>query len=322
MRVAVTGGSGVVGRAVVRHLVDSGHHVAALSRSSESASSLESLGASAVPGHVLDFDALIGLVSGTDWVFHIAGVNELCSRDPSRMWRVNVDGSLLVLEASARAGVRRVVHTSSAVTVGEAEGTVGAESTKHRGFFLSDYERSKTVAERLMLETRHDIEVVSVNPASVQGPGRSTGTGALLLAAAGGRLPFLVDATISLVDTDDCARGHLAAADEGVPGERYLLSGATVTIREMVSLMNRVLERTRRPWFVNPGAISAIAPVVDWASRVLGIEPTLCPESARVLRHGHAYDGSRATRDLGVAYTPLETTVRRMIDWASEESLL
>jgi dihydroflavonol-4-reductase len=322
LRVAVTGGSGVVGAAVVRHLVAAGDDVRALARSAESSTKLADLGASVVHGDVLDADAVGRLVEGSECVFHIAGVNELCSRDPTRMWKVNVDATMGVLEASARAGAARLVHTSSAVTIGEDPGMVGTEKSKHRGYFLSEYERSKTVVERLIFDSAHDIEVVSVNPSSAQGPGRSTGTGALLLAAARGSLPVLVDTTISLVDIDDCARGHLLAAHHGRPGERYILSGATTSVRDVVTLLDRPQTRVRRPWFLKPAVVTAIAPVVDAGFRALAKPSPLCRESARVLLNGHLYDGAKATRDLGLKYTPLKQTLSRTLDWFRAEGLI
>ncbi|HWB88842.1 MAG TPA: NAD-dependent epimerase/dehydratase family protein [Acidimicrobiia bacterium] len=322
MRVALTGGSGVVGRAVLRHAVAAGHEVRALARTDDAVSLVQSLGADPIRGDVLDTGSLDTLVTGSDLVFHVAGVNETCSTDPGRMWRVNVEGTANVIAAAARAGARRLVHTSSAVTIGEGRGEVGAESTRRSRGFLSEYERTKTAAEALALAEGTGIEVVAVNPASVQGPGRSTGTGALLLAAARGKLPLLADTTFSLVDIDDCARGHLLAADRGVPGERYLLSGAVLTVRQALQIMSGITEGIPRPWFLEAGAIRLVAPFVAGTSRLFGRRPPLCPESARVLLHGHRYDGSRATRELGLDYTPVEQTFSRALDWYRAEGLL
>ncbi|HEX6286824.1 MAG TPA: NAD-dependent epimerase/dehydratase family protein [Acidimicrobiia bacterium] len=322
MSVAVTGGSGVVGSAVVRHLVDGGEEVWALARSAESSHDLSELGARVVTGDLFDRDALARLVKGRSRVFHIAGVNEMCSRDPERMWRVNVEGSNRVVAACIDAGVERLVHTSSAVAIGEPEGTMGTERSPHRGEFLSEYERSKTVAERMVLDRAAEIDVVFVNPSSVQGPGRSTGTGAIFLAIARGDLPFLVDTTISLVDIDDCARGHLLAAEKGLRGERYLLSGPVLTIRQAVSMLRRKTGRRSSPRFLHPGVVTAVAPVVGAVAHLVGVQPPLCPESARVLLHGHQYDGSRATRELGLEYTSLEETLDRTLAWFDAEGLL
>lgn len=322
MKVAVTGGSGVVGTAVVRHLVAAGQEVRALARSPQSSAQLDNLGATVVHGSVLDAASIARLVKGVERVFHIAGVNQLCPKDPAAMWRVNVEGTMGVLEASAMAGVTQFIHTSSAVTLGEEQGTIGSETSKHRGLFLSEYERSKTVAERLVLDFRGDLDVIAVNPSSVQGPGRAKGTGALLLAAARAKLPLLVETTFSLVDIDDCARGHLLAAEHGNPGERYVLSGATLTVRDAIRILNRHLTRTRSPWFIKPSALRSVAPWADAAFRVLGKQSPLCTESARVLLHGHRYDGSKATRDLGLEYTPVEETLARTVEWFRAEGLI
>lgn len=312
----------MVGSAVVRHLVDSGHVVRALARSGESERKLRDMGAEPVRGDVLDGSSIHHLVEGCEWVFHVAGVNQLCSRDPETMWRVNVEGTRIVLEACAGAGVRRLIHTSSVVTIGETSGELGTETSSHRGHFLSDYERSKWEAERIALRTTHPFEVVSVNPSSVQGPGRASGTGALLLAVARGRLPFAVDTTFSIVDIDDCARGHLLAAEHGESGQRYVLNGTTLTTRQIVSALADITGRRSKPWYVRPAAVTAIAPVVDSLSRLIGRRSPLCAESARVLLSGHRYDGSRATRELGLRYTPIEETLRKAVAWFDREGLL
>ncbi len=322
MKVAVTGGTGVVGTAVVRHLVAGGHEVVGLARSSQASKALEELGAHPVPGDVLDAEAVADLVKGAGWVFHIAGINELCTRDPEQMWRVNVEGTRRVAEACRRAGVGRLVHTSSAVTIGEERGTVGSEETRHRGWYLSEYERTKHAAEEVAFAEARGLDVVVVNPSSVQGPGRATGTGAILLAAARGRLRLVVDTHLSLVDIDDCARGHLLAAERGRSGARYLLSGATLSMDGAVELLSRVVGRTLRPRRIPPLLLTPGAAVVEAACRVLGKTPPLCREMARVIRFGHRYDGSLATRELGLEYTPVEETLRRTVEWFRSEGLL
>lgn len=307
MRVAVTGGSGVVGTAVVRHLVEGGHEVRALARSDSAAASLDDLGAEPLLGDLLDPSSLNRLVESCDWVFNIAGVNELSPKHPDRLWRANVEGAGLVMEACREAGVARLIHTSSAVTIGEADGAVGNEETVHRGYYLSHYERTKTEAERLVLAGRDDLDVVVVNPSSVQGPGRSTGTGQLLLLAAQGKARVLVDTVFSMVDIDDCARGHLLAAERGVPGERYILSGSILTVREVVALIDRFRDRSSRPLYLRSGPVNFL----------FGRS-----EKVRVLLHGHRYDGAKATRELGLVYTPVEETLQRTIEWFRSEGLL
>jgi dihydroflavonol-4-reductase len=312
----------VVGRPVVRHLVEQGHQVLALARSSASADAIAGLGARPVAGDVLDPAALLTLVAGADRVFHVAGVNELCSLDPTRMDLVNIEGTRNVVAACRLAGVGRLTHTSSAVTIGERSGTVGTETSPHRGSYLSRYERSKHLAEQVALEDTGDLDVVVVNPASVQGPGRSSGTGRLIVDVLNGSFPVLVETNVSIVDIDDCARGHLLAAEKGVPGQRYLLSGASFGMGEVLDLLAASAGLVSRPRFVPGWMASAGAVVLSVGARVTGRPPRVCREMIRVLRAGHVYDGSRATRELGLDYTPLEATIRRTVVWFEEQGLL
>jgi dihydroflavonol-4-reductase len=132
----------------------------------------------------------------------------------------------------------------------------------------------------------------------------------------------LYDATFSLVDIDDCARGHVLAAEHGLPGERYLLSGAILTIRETVSMLTAITGRVYRARYLRPGVFPALGWSIGSAYLVAGRQPPICPEAVRVMRHGHRYDGSRATRDLGLVYTTPEETFRRTIDWFVTAGLL
>ena len=323
-RVFVTGGSGVVGGAVVESLRARGEEVVALARSEAAGAALSSLGAEVVRGDLLDAEALARGMQGCRTVFHVAGVNSLCVEDPGAMRRANVEGPAAVVRAAARAGVERVVHTSSAATVGEPEGSVGREDTPHRGWFLSVYERTKTEGEQVALATgrTEGVPVVCVNPSSVQGPGRAGGTARLLLAFLDGRLKLFVDTHVSLVDIADCAEGHLLAAERGVPGERYILNGMTITIGEALRLAAEVAGVERRPRLVPRGLATVTASVVEGAFRLARRRPPVCREMVRTLLHGHRYDGSRAERDLGLRYREPRETLRRTVAWAREAGLV
>ena len=250
----MTGGTGLIGGALLDALLAREREVVALARTPAAERGLAERGARPVRGDVLDGEALAAGMAGCEVVYHVAGVNSLCPADRRELARVNVEGTRVVAEAVARAGARRLVQTSSASTLGEAPGAVGSEETRHRGWFLSDYERSKLEGERAALEAGRasGLEVVSVNPASVQGPGRARGTGRLLLAYLDGRLKVFVDTRFSLVDIADCVEGHLLAEVRGRPGERYVLSGATLTSREAIELLARLAGDGRRPRMVRP----------------------------------------------------------------------
>lgn len=320
----LTGGNGFVGRAVLERLLAGGRPVRALARSDESSATLAAAGAEPARGDILDRPSLERAMAGCEVVYHVAGVNGFCLRDPGELDRGNVEGTRNVVRAAGAAGVRRVVYTSSAATVGEEAGTVGTELSPHRGRFLSRYERSKHEAERVAFATAADagVELVSVNPASVQGPGRVRGTARILIDALNGRLSMVVDSRLSIVDVDDCAEGHLLAEAGGRPGERYLLSGATLTVAEAVALLGRIAGREERPRRLPPPMAMAMATAVEGVARLRGRRPSVCREMVRTILHGHRYDGSRATRELGLAYTPIDESLRRAARWYVAEGLV
>ncbi len=283
--VLVTGGTGFLGRAIIERLLEDGERPKALARSEASAGALAELGAEPVRGNVLDPEALAAAMRGCGLVYHAAGANAFCVRDPSPMFEVNVRGSENVVRAAARADVKRVVYTSSAATLGEKKGTVGTEQSPHRGSFLSDYERSKFDAERAVLKA-------------------------------------VVDSTLSLIDIADCTNGHLLAASKGMPGERYVLSGATLTVREGLALLSRLAGLEQPVRTLPPSLAMTLATVVEAVALVRRGSPRICRELARTITHGHAYDGSKAVRELGLSYTPIEETLRRTMEWWIDQGLV
>jgi dihydroflavonol-4-reductase len=323
-RVFVTGGTGVIGSALVARLLERGDHVVGLARSEEAARALEGRGAEAIRGDLLDEDALSRGMEGCELAFHVAGLNSLCVEDPGPMSRVNVDGPVIAVRAAQRAGIRRLIHTSSAATIGEAPGTVGNETSRPRGWYLSTYERTKTEGERAALAAsrEHGVDLVCVNPSSVQGPGRAGGTGRFLLAFLDGRLKVFVPTSVSLVDIADCVEGHLLAAERGATGERYVLSGMTLTIAEALTLAAEVAGVDRKPRLLPRPIATVAATVVEQGFRLVGRRPPVCREMVRTLLHGHRYDGSRAERELGLRYTEPRETLRRTVEWARAEGLL
>jgi dihydroflavonol-4-reductase len=320
----VTGGSGLVGRAVVHALVSADRPVTALARSQYAAVTLERLGARIARGDVMDGEAIRAGMRGCASLFNIAGVNEFCARDVSQMFRINAEAPRRMVEAAAETGVGRVVHTSSAATLGEAAGTLGSESSPHRGHFLSQYERSKHEGELAAFEAgrRRGVEVVCVNPSSVQGPGRTSGTAKILILYLRGKMRFFVPTKLSLVDIDDSARGHLLAEERGIAGERYVLNGATLPIGDALDLISAVAGPLSRPRLLPGWAAMSAAGAVEAVALLRGARAPVCRETVRTLLHGHAYDGSRATRELGLVYTPIEETLERTVRWLRAEALV
>ena len=319
MTTVVTGGTGVVGRALLKHLVRDTNEIRALVRNPAG-----TVPEGVVPaiGDVLAYPSLERAFQGADVVFHLAGVNKMCAPNSTEMFRVNVEGTRNVLAAAVAAGVGRVVYTSSAAAIGEESGTVGNEESAHRGHFNSEYERSKYEAERVALTEAGGLEVVIVNPSSVQGPGRASGTGKVLLDLIAGRLSTVIDTRISIVDIDDCARGHILAASKGVAGRRYILNSFSMTIQEAVGLLASVIDRPLRVRYL-PAPVAVIGgTMIGAAYRLFGKQAPVCREMIRTLVHGHVYDGSLAARELGLNYTPATETLARLISWARAERLI
>jgi dihydroflavonol-4-reductase len=319
----VTGGSGFVGGAVIRHLIGAGIDVRGLARSDAAAAAVSGNGGSPVLGDLSDQEALRAGMSGCDVVYHVAGVNTMCPGDPGAMYKVNVDLVRTVVQIAADAGVRRVVLTSSAAAIGESTGVVADEGTPHAGRFLSHYARSKYLGERAFFDeaSKRGVEAVAVNPSSVQGPGRADGSALLLRYALGMRRPIVIDVMLSIVDIQDAARAHLAAAIRGRPGRRYLISGASVGIREAVAMLAAAAKRPIDPIVLPPWAGEAAYPLAAAAGLVGGGAP-VCVEMLRTLLHGHRFDSSLSIIELGMAYTPLDDTLGRTVDWLADQGLI
>lgn len=206
-RVFLSGGSGFIGGALCEELRARGDEILALARSDTAEEKVRAHGAEPLRADALDEDLIAEGMRGCEVAFHVAGVNSHCPQNPDELMRVNVGGPETAVRAAARAGVKRLVLTSSAASVGEAPGTVGDEESTHRGWYLSLYDRSKHEGEqRAFAAARLEgVELVAVNPSSVQGPGRASGNGKILIDYLNGKLPVFVDVYISVVDIADTA---------------------------------------------------------------------------------------------------------------------
>jgi dihydroflavonol-4-reductase len=323
-RVFVTGASGFIGGALTSRLIERGDQVVGLARSDAAAETVAARGAEVARGDLLDEESIAAGMAGCELAYHVAGVNSHCPPDPDMLLRVNVGGAQAAVRAAARAGVARMVYTSSAASLGEPEGTVGTEDCTHRGSYLSVYDRSKHEGELAVFAAAAEtgVEVVAVNPSSVQGPPRTSGNGGIIIAYLNGKLPAFVDTHVSLVDIQDCVEGHLLAAERGTSGRRYLLNGATLGSLEALEIVSELAGVRHRVRMIPPPVARAAAAVAEGAYRLRGKTPSICRARVRTILHGHRYDGSRATRELGLEYTPVADTFARTIEWAVAEGLV
>ena len=317
----ITGSTGVVGKPLLRKIVDKGHNVFALSRSQNNDHFFSDLGVKKIEGDLFT-EAIYDELSdcNIDAIFHIAGVNKMCSKNPEGMFKANIEGTKEMLQLGNRLKIKKFIYTSSAVTLGEEIGTVGNELSDHRGYFLSKYEESKFLAEKEAFDYDKGFEFVSVNPSSVQGPGRVSGTAKLLISTLNKTYPPLIRNNISIVDIDDCTDGHYQALLNGKDNQRYVLNSFQTTSEELLSKLKSLSEWSGRPIYIPKLGLKIIAPLGDLYKSVSNSTPLICSESARVLTHGHIYDGSKAVDKLNLSYIDLETFMKKTINWLIDES--
>ncbi|MGH7424841.1 MAG: NAD-dependent epimerase/dehydratase family protein [Candidatus Methylomirabilales bacterium] len=315
----LTGATGFIGGAILNRLLREGKRVLTLVRREEAACQLAAKGAHPVLGDLRRPATYQEALRQSDLVIHAAGLNAFCLADPRPLYEVNVDGTRALLQAAGEAGVKRIVYTSSAVTIGEPYGQVAHEGTSHRGTFLSHYERSKHEAEQVALAlARQGLPVVVLNPSSVQGPGRLHGTARIFLDYLNGRLPVVCGDWFSFVYIDDCVEAHLNAAQMGRVGERYLLSGASVTRRELFETLQEVTGVHRELWQVGPRLALILGTGMEWGGRHSGRRPRFCTELIRTILHGSRYDSAKAERELKLSFTPLGAMVFQTVVWYAQ----
>ena len=275
-------------------------------------------------GDVFDEPALKAGMIGNELVYHVAGINTFCPTDPAALFHVNVRGAEIAVRAAHAAEVPRVVLTSSAASLGEAEGTVGNEDSPHRGSYMSVYERSKHEGEVAAFAAARAVglDLVAVNPSSVQGPGRAGGTGRILIAYLNGKLKVFVNTRLSIVDIDDTVEGHILAAERGRAGRALRDQQRDAARQEALEIVNRIAGVEHAVRILPPFAARTVAAGVEAGFRVRGKKPPHVPRD-------DAHDAARPplrrlARDARArpAVHPVEDTFRRTIDWARAEGLL
>ena len=324
MKALVTGATGFVGAAVARALLNSGWEVRALARKNSDRRNLRGLSVEVTEGNLTDRESLDRAASGCDALFHVAADYRLGAPDPQALYDTNVEGTRNILRACQRAGVSRIVYTSSVATMGiPADGSPGNEDTP---VALSDmighYKRSKFLAEQLVRDAAlSGTPVVIVNPSTPIGPGdvKPTPTGQMVLDAAAGRMPAYVDTGLNIVHVDDVAAGHLLAFHHGRIGERYILGGQDMTLQEILvhiaSLVGRKPPRIRLPRAV----VMPVAYAAEFAARVTGKPTRITVEGVRMARKRMFFSSQKAVRELGYSWRPPTQALQDAIRWLQAE---
>ncbi len=316
----VTGGSGFVGAHVVRALVAEGHDVRCLVRPGSRRDNLEGLAVEVVAGDLTDPSTLARAVKGVATLYHVAADYRLWAKDPRELYLANVGGTENILRAAADAGVARVVYTSSVAALGlKDDGSPADETTPvERRRIIGHYKKSKYDAERVAEGwAARGLALVIVNPSTPIGERdiKPTPTGQMIVDFLNRRIPAYVDTGLNLVDVRDVAAGHLAAAQKGRAGERYILGNRNMSLKEILDLLARLTGRpspsVRLPHWIPLAA----AAVTTAASRVTGRAPRVSFESVRMATHRMFFDAGKAVRELRLPQTPVEEPLSRAVAW-------
>ena len=327
MRALVTGASGFVGAALARTLLAAGWQVRVLVRAGSDRRNLRTLAVHSAVGDLTDAASLERAVEGCDAVFHAAADYRLWVPDPQTMYRANVDGTRNLLEAAARAGVKRIVYTSSVACIGlPADGGVGTEDTPvSLSSMVGHYKRSKFLAEQAALEAAaRGVPVVIVNPAAPVGPRdlKPTPTGQIVLDAALGRTPAYVDTGLNIVHVDDVAAGHVLAFHYGRIGERYILGGENLPLRDILIEITRLAGRSPPRVKLPHGLVLPIAYLAEGFARLSGRSTRVTVDSVRMARKRMYFSSEKAMRELGYGYRPARLAFADALEWFRAEGYL
>jgi dihydroflavonol-4-reductase len=316
----VTGANGFVGCHVVRALAARGTHVRALVRPSADRRALEGLDCELVSGDLRDREAVEHAVRGCDEVYHVAADYRLWVIDEAPMYAANVEGTRNVISAAQAARVRRLIHTSTVGALGIGADGLGREDTPVTlEAMVGPYKRSKFLAEQEAIKAATaGIPVVIVNPSTPIGPldYKPTPTGRIIVDFLNRRMPAYVETGLNLVAVEDCARGHLLAAERGRIGEKYILGGENLTLKEILGRLSRLsglaAPRLRLPFAIALGFAFGAEAI---ARTVTHRPPRASMTEVRMARKKMFFDSAKARAELGYAPAPIDDALHRAISF-------
>ena len=321
-KILVTGGTGFIGSCLIRFLASQGCSVRALCRSTSAKDDLFDLPVKIITGDILDTHSLEQAVEGCDYVFHLAGYAKNWAKDPTTFYRVNVLGTKNVLEVAKKAGVKKVVVTSTCMTLGPSQGIPRIEADRRSGIYFCDYERTKCMAEELVRRfTQEGLPVVMVNPTRVYGPGPLTEGNSVTKMMAlylEGKWRLLLSggkAKGNYVYVEDVVYGHWLALQRGRPGERYLLSGENISLDDFFQNLAQAAQKHFRMVNVPKWLALAVAKIMAGLAAGFGVYPLITPEWVRIFTLDWAFSAGKAENELGYRVTPFKQGLQMTLDW-------
>jgi dihydroflavonol-4-reductase len=326
LKAFVTGATGFLGSHVARVLAEQGAELRLLVRPTSDLRNLDGLDADRVVGDLRDAASIEKALSGCDVVFHVAADYRLWVRDPGEMYRSNVEGTRCLLEAARKQGVRRVVYTSSVATMGftsdlsSKNGNLADEqSPVGIADMIGHYKRSKFMAEQVAVDAaRSGVDVVIVNPTTPIGERdiKPTPTGRIVVDFLKRKFPAYVETGLNLVDATECASGHVQALEKGRSGERYILGGENLTLKQILDRL-AAITGLPSPSVKLPYIFALAAGVVDEmvTGRLLGREPRATIDAVRMGRKMMFVSSAKAERELGWRAVSMDAALRRSVDW-------
>jgi dihydroflavonol-4-reductase len=321
MKAFVTGATGFVGSHVARVLAEQGADLRLLVRSTSDPKNIQDLKAERVVGDLRDPASMETLMSGCDALFHVAADYRLWIRDPDQMYKSNVEGTRAILEAARKNRIRRVVYTSSVATMGFTSNGHPADEDSPVSLegMIGHYKRSKFLAEQVAIEaSRGGMEVVVVNPSTPVGEQdiKPTPTGRIIVDFLKKKFPAYVDTGLNLVDVTECARGHVLAFEQGRSGERYILGGENLTLKQILDKL-AAITGLPSPKVRVPYVVALATGVVDEVvtGYVRGREPRATIDAVRMGRKKMFVSSAKAERELGWKAGPVDDALRRAVTW-------
>jgi dihydroflavonol-4-reductase len=317
----VTGATGFVGSHIARVLAEQGADLRLLVRSGSDQKNIQGLKAEQVVGDLRDPSTLVKAMAGCDAVFHVAADYRLWVRDPAQMYLANVEGTRALLQATRNNRVRRVVYTSSVATMGfRSDGQPADESSPvSLDNMIGHYKRSKFMAEEVAMQAaRSGMDVVVVNPTTPVGEQdiKPTPTGRIIVDFLKKKFPAYVDTGLNLVDVTECARGHVAALERGRSGERYILGGENLTLKQILDKL-AAITGLPSPKLRVPYVVALATGVIDQVvtGHILGREPRVIIDAVRMGRKKMFVSSAKAARELGWKTIAVDNALRRAVEW-------